>query len=180
MLRLLGSGPQGCCRGSSACEVFQIVDLSDYREFIAAGKVTLTASLYVNRVHRSEQTDTAFSFTVYICDGSTQLFHRKMLSDETLGEAGSSIYADKNPETWERLKVSLRLPRGATYFCIGVVAGENISEDATDEFHGHYLDDVSVTIHPRTRTPTLGYLPLNFFDTNSVYHYVPVAREPKK
>lgn len=154
MLRLLSSGPQGPSKDYTASEVFQIVDLSKYRQFTADGKVTLTASAYFNRVHRNEKTDSAFSFTAYLCDGSPLHFHRKILNDETLGEVEGNIYVDKNPETWERVQFSMRLPRNATYLGIRVVAVENVSNDPTDEFHGHYVDDVSVTIHPRNNRST--------------------------
>lgn len=149
MLRMLGSGPWGTEEHYTTCEVFQLVDLSKYRDLIDADKIKLTATLHVNRVHHSKDTDTAFSFKAYACDGSPSNFHHKFLHNETVGEAGSHIHADKNPETWEGVQFSMRIPRGTTYVGIGVVAGENVSNDATDEFHGHYVDGVSMKILPR-------------------------------
>ena len=149
MLRLLASGPVGPGQGYTACEVFQLIDLAGYRDVIDAGQAMLSTSIMVNRVHHSNETDTAFALTVYACEGETGEFHRAFLTDQTMAEVGSSIHTDKNAETWENIQLNFRIPRGATYVGLRVTTGENVSDDATNEFHGHYVDAASVRISRR-------------------------------
>ena len=140
MLSFLGTTPHG--GGGMSSDVGQQVDVSAYSAAIDNGLVVTHASAVFNRVHVNDSTDTKFGLLIRAFDGPTH----GTLRDEMIGEGESTFLSDADPLTWEPLETSLVLPPTTDRIAVMVIACENKSPSSSPEFHGHYADDVCLTL----------------------------------
>ncbi len=129
---------------SNGAQVLQVIDVSNFREAIRAGRACVVASALFNRVAGDAQTDTRFGLTLLAHSGSpTQ--HARLKKPIRLEYA--VIVADSNPGTWEKLAASMPLPTDTGFLAIQLMAVEDIFNDTAGvEFDGHYVDDAFLTV----------------------------------
>lgn len=140
---------------ATASQVVHLVDVSAYADDIAAGEAVATLSAYFNRVAGDSQTDTSFWVRLRAYSGPTSEHTSKREAGAWLALAeGGNILTDGDVSTWEWVATDpMVLPAGTDYLAVEVLADENIYNDgSTDEFDGHYADDVLLTVVPEPAT----------------------------
>lgn len=151
MLKFMGTSFRGASSGNS-CQVYQIIDVSSFRELIAAGQATASMSAYFNRVAGDVQTDTEFYVQIHAYEGDPSTFPSRWETygyDATLAYVDNILFTDSNPATWEQCEVQLALPPNTDFILIASNVTEDIYNDSSyPEFDGHFADAVSVTIVP--------------------------------
>jgi hypothetical protein len=144
MLRFLATRPLPPGRESTGCEVYQLVDLTAYRELISAGFAAIRLSAQFNRVPGDEQTDDRFGLSLFVLDTPTGV-----ADPSTLPRLRSVILVDADPATWESHSLTWTLPPSAVAIYAMVEASENRFNDLlTSEFDGHYADAVALDVFP--------------------------------
>jgi len=144
----------------SGSEIIQQIDLSAFADEISSGEATLSASAFFNRIAieeiqalllttllntnrmGDEETDTAFLLEFRASPGVTL--------------ASSQLISDNDPMSWEELTLDYLLPVDFTSIYIAIVAQENIFNDMSGEFDGHFADLVTLTL----TTPSPNEVPL--------------------
>lgn len=154
MLHFVSSSPNEQLRDvGSASEQIQLVDVSALTDtLIRDSRVQVEASAYFNRVAPDGELcriDNSFGVFLAAYDGPMTSFPARISStgDDPLGSVQATILADDNPAGWELATTTLTLPEGTTYFEVRLFVNENGFNDAGyPEFHGHYADDVRLTV----------------------------------
>ncbi len=130
--------------GSQIC---QVVDLSTCRKAVRAGTVRLVASARYNRVAGTARTDTLMAISLYAYSGSPARHFALSQARAQIGQAGVSVHTDANAATWQKVAVSLRVPKNADFVAVQLMASEDIHNDTQGvEFDGHYADAAFVTL----------------------------------
>ncbi|MCC6908448.1 MAG: hypothetical protein IT430_10940 [Phycisphaerales bacterium] len=150
---------------SMGSELWQLVDLSDYRSMINSGNGRIDGSAFFNRVadNYSIDVDTMFSVGLYAYSGDASTFPAQWGHNE-LGATQSSIHSDGNVGTWEEARLSFILPEETDFIAIRIAVSEDVYNDvAGQEFAGHYVDGVGFTIIPAPASvlcllPAAGFL----------------------
>jgi hypothetical protein len=129
---------------SNGAQVLQVIDVSNFREAIRAGRARVVASARFNRVAGDAQTDTQFALSLLAHSGSPAQHARLK---EPIRLQSTWIVTDANPGTWEKLTASMPLPADTGFLAIQLMALEDIFNDAAGvEFDGHYVDDAFLTV----------------------------------
>ncbi len=154
MLYFVGTSHFGS-GGATESQVYQIVDVSAFRDLIAEGRATASASAYFNRVPGDAETDTEFYLDIRAFEGDPCLFPTLQdMGGMHLAAASASVFTDGDPATWEQCEVQLVLPTNTDYVVVGVHAMENIYNDHNwPEFDGHCADGASLTITVEPNVP---------------------------
>ncbi|GJQ28627.1 MAG: hypothetical protein HBSAPP03_05110 [Phycisphaerae bacterium] len=130
------------------CDVFQIVDLTSPADqaIISTGFGNITVSALFNRVAGPVPSPVDTRFDINVRSHST-LANAQSLTATNFGN--SMLFSDANLQTWEGLATSISLPVGTQYITIHLAAVEDVINDSTGvEFHGHYADDVRLSLVP--------------------------------
>jgi hypothetical protein len=99
MLRIDGTQSVGDGTGSSlGGDVYQIVDVSGFASQIATGRVTVSASVFFNRIAGDAQTDTQFSISVYAYAGNVANFPSEVFFGALISQ-NNYLLSDANPVT---------------------------------------------------------------------------------
>ncbi|MHC4974893.1 MAG: hypothetical protein ACYTG3_21465 [Planctomycetota bacterium] len=135
-------------RGNIAADLLQLVDLSDLRDEIRSGQVTLDVIGWVNRVAGDRETDSLFAVSVQAFSGDRGGY---LLSPQShLARATSRLVSDDRPETWEPVYTSLCLPVQTDFVVVRVHANENVANDLRDgELDGHFADWIQISANVR-------------------------------
>lgn len=151
MLKFVATNPptEGPDLGTAASQRCQVVDMRSMSEDILAGRVSVHASAYFNRVEGDEATDVLMAIEIHALRGNpdeaAQL--RAQLHAFRLGRSGTEILTDGDPLSWQRCEAMLLLPQGTDYVMVEVRAVENVFNDPLfKEFDGHYADDVGLDV----------------------------------
>ena len=128
-------------------QLWQLVDLSPYSDWVSTGNAVIAATGYFNRVSGDSETDRHFVFTANAYQGRPDTFDWG--SGTHIATSGhSKVDSDSDPNTWEATSLSLAVPSNADYVALEVAAYENIVNDLTGvEFDGHYADAITMTIN---------------------------------
>jgi cellobiose-specific phosphotransferase system component IIA len=146
MLRFHHANFRSSSAGAGA-QLFQIVDISKFRDAIAAGRARAFASVFYNRIAGDAKTDTAFSMSLIAYSGQPRQHFALALANSARARSYAAIHTDANPATWQKLATSMALPKKTTFLVIQLAAEENMFNDLKGvEFHGHYADDAFVTL----------------------------------
>ncbi len=144
MLRFIACSFDGPSAGCAASEVFQWIDLNDYAEQIDAGVIALEGGALFNRVAGDGQSDTEFRVRILAHDdltpSSTQIVSGAIASKE------EKVLTDDDPATWEPAAAMMVLPAGTRFVAFRLTAIENVSNDARDEYDGHFADDATLDL----------------------------------
>jgi hypothetical protein len=154
MLKFLSTGLSGGGGGSS--DVWQLVDMTPFAAAIAAGTALAEASAFFNRVAGDAQTDTQFQVVIRAYSGSTVGFSGAGFLDQAVG----NLISDGDTGTWGSIDASLLLPTGTTYVGFLLAAVENVFNDGSNEFDGHYADDAVFTVTDIAELPSPASLAL--------------------
>ncbi len=160
MLKFGLSGWDTANLGATASQVVHLVDVSAYADYIAAGEAVATFSANFNRVAGDAQTDTAFGVRIAAYSGPTSQHTSKREAGAWLDRVLGDTFTDGDVSTWESVATTpMVLPAETDYLEVEVVAWENVYNDvSTNEFDGHYADNVSLIVTPEPAT--LGLLAL--------------------
>ncbi len=146
MVQLIASYP-GSAIGYDAA-IWQLIDLTPYRDQIAGGYGMVSATAQFNRVAGDNETDTSLGFFYRTNDHQPTSFGG--------GHVMDTFESDGDVDTWETYTSNFRLPQNTEFLFAGVLAVENVHDDWTSpEFDGHYVDDVSLTFHIIPEPPVL-------------------------
>ncbi len=142
MLNFVNSSPTGPSATTWACDVWQLIELSNYSAAIASGNAVIAGSAYFNRVIAPEEgTGTLFGMDVYSFSGSLSNFYSQV--DQKTYFASSTIYLDNDTLTWEQVSLSAGLPIGTDYIGLHLYALKNA---VGIEFPGNYADNITLDI----------------------------------
>lgn len=146
MLRFDATGPTGPGLTFLSSQQWQLVDVSGNRADIDAGRATVDASVLFNRVAGTAATDTRFNLVVTAFSGSPSAFPADYVSGNgRLGTVLAEVIATTGLN-WHTAAVNMELPPGTTYLAVEIYAYENVTDDATNEFDGHYADRASLIL----------------------------------
>lgn len=154
MLKFLNTSWSG--PGGVVSDVFQAIDFTSPADqaIISAGGASVTISALYNRVLDNpvpSVVDTRFRVGLYAV---TSFANAQSLTN--IGLNYVDLYSDSNLTTWESLSNTLPLPVGTQWVTLHLAAVENIVDDGGNlEFHGHYADDVRITLTPAPGTIAL-------------------------
>jgi hypothetical protein len=157
MLQFLGTSFNGGGSGNS-CQVYQLIDFSSYKSLVTSGSAIVMTYGYVNRVAGDSQMDAEMSIIVMAYDGTPGTFPFRWAAngyDSTLTYSVEWVFADSIADTWERIDVELNIPTDATFLVINLNAMENIHNDSSLEFDGHFIDIISMQVTPEPTTVLL-------------------------
>lgn len=143
MLRFDAAGWGGGLSSLVSCDVYQLVDLAPWYDLVADGAVA-RLSVRVNRVAGDENSDSRFGAGIHAMNGSASTFASR--AGQWLDYERASLDSDVDPFTWERLDVDFEIPEGSTYLAIWLGAQENVRNDSSNEFDGHFADSVELEI----------------------------------
>lgn len=140
MMRFIHTTPGGPSESAGA-ELWQIVDLREYADLIATGRVIASFSVSCNRVAGNAATDTQFVAGIGAYAGECSSFPSQWQRTELI-YGDNAITTDDDPLTWERLRVNVVLPVDTEFIAVHLRAHEDVWNDLIGlEFHGHYADD---------------------------------------
>lgn len=135
--------------GNTSSDIYQAIDVSDYASIISSGIAEANLSAWFNRVAGDIQTDTAFSVSLTAYVGTPDSFPTQINNGTYTSIVTQDILSDGDVNTWETATVSMTIPANTDFLGIRILAYENIFNDTSgNEFDGHYVDNVSLTIIP--------------------------------
>ena len=139
-------------RGFSACDQWQLLDLSNVPATGDAEQWVAEADVWFNGPATARQTDSFCQLTVYAID----VQHPKELnsissvwlrqSSAVLAVGNRRIVCDADPATWERVTVSLPLPSRTRFLLIQLFAGAPPDKTTTTPFPGPFADSASMKL----------------------------------
>lgn len=145
MLRFLNptSGPAGDSK------VWQLVDLRPYRKLLAGGMVEAKLSSEFNRIKGDARAGAKFGLTLAAfrgrpADSKSLWAHRDTVA---LALADKELVTDSDPETWEKIEVSARLPAETEFVIIEIRAiAPQENHGDIPLFPGHFADRVDLML----------------------------------
>lgn len=146
MLKFLATLEDGGGLVSTWCQIYQLIDVS---QEAPSGEAEAVAAVRVNRVDGVD-VDTRFFIRILAYNGLPASFPTQRENGLHLDRRDAAIVADADPGTWQLIAATMTLPADTKFIAVGLFADENVVDDATDEFAGHYADDVTVMV----TTPT--------------------------
>ena len=153
MLHFQDALPTGPSGGSIGCELWQMIDMTEFQDEINSGEWFISAEGYFNRIAGDAETDTQFSILVTAYSGDPSSFTGQWGSGELVYSEGF-VFTDDDIETWERAVTTTMLPVGTDFIVVRVTSTEEVMNDAEfPEFDGHYADAITVTF---TQIPAPG------------------------
>lgn len=151
MLQFLGTGFNE--NGSStASQIVQLVDLSDFASLIVTGQAELGFSAYFNRVSGNDKTDTSVAISVHALDGTQNGFPARFSAKNYLLTSNDGLLLDADQSTWQIASGTIILPSTTTYVAVELIAAENIYPDYGTEFDGHFVDSIWLDMIPEPAT----------------------------
>ncbi len=143
MLKFLATGGAGSATLVSS-QQWQIVDLSAFTAQLLSGRMQADASVWFHRVVGDAATDRRFDLRVLAFAGSPDELPARYAAADWLAERTTTV--NTGGESWQQALASLRLPPSTGYLLFEIYAFEDVANDATEEFAGHYADDASLVL----------------------------------
>lgn len=147
MVHFMYSTPRGPAGNVIGSELWQIIDLSAYRNMINTGNAMATAEGWFNRVGGEDPNiDKQFSIVLSAYSGQPGDFPGMWMNSELALTEGFA-YTDGLVGTWEMATTSMMIPVETDFLVYRITSTEDVFDDATGtEFHGHYGDAFSLRI----------------------------------
>lgn len=147
VLQFIATGGPVASTTTTASQLWQLVDVSQYGSLIDAGLVGLTGRGWFNRVGGATS-DSLFSVRIYAFSGPTPEFPARYAGQAWLARGVADLKTDGNVITWQEAVAAMTLPAGTRYVAIEVIAFEDVVNDGpgTPEFLGHYADGASLVL----------------------------------
>ncbi len=147
MLQFKGTSFNGA-GSATTCQVYQLIDITQYASLVSDGQATVKASALFNRVQNS---DTQFGITIYAMPGNPSDFSANRSQYYDIAPVNFS--SDNDTNSWEACSAQLLLPSQTNYIAVLLGALEDVDNDYSyPEFDGHFADAVSVEIVPEPAT----------------------------
>lgn len=159
MLRLLRADYPGKSRHeadpfrrvSYVADQWQLVDLRPFKAELVAGGVIARLSAAMNAAQFPESETYRCSFSIHALDAETaenlSSDDPYGLSDASLAEVhATSASLDRDPRTWQIEGCELHVPADASYLMVRVGTAHAF-EQRREDFPGHFIDDVKLTLH---------------------------------
>jgi len=158
MLRLLRADYPGKSRQeadpsrrvSYVADQWQLIDLGPYKSELAAGGVIARFSAAMNAAVFPDSETYRCSFSIYALDAETA---EHLTPDNPHGLIDASLAAvhatnaslDRDPRTWQIEGCVLHVPADASYLMVRVGV-THAFEQRREDFPGHFIDDVKLTL----------------------------------
>jgi hypothetical protein len=131
-------------------EVWQLIDLRQHKELLAAGDVQLKGFAWFNRIRGDARAPATFGLTLAAFRGSTadadSLWKRR--SEFAVALAEQEIATDDDPATWEKIELATPLPASADFLIVQIRAvRSDKTAGTTPVFPGHFADWVDVYLN---------------------------------
>lgn len=132
-------------------DIYRLIDMRPYRHEAADGGLVVQCLADLNTAKLPKAETYSFKLSIQAFDAETvtsgelRVPRSRFESDLATASSGKQKL-DKDPESWQRLAVDMRLPPNAEFLliCIAVEArGESLPKA---RFEGHYLDNVRLTM----------------------------------
>lgn len=150
MLRFDATYPIDPAQQDQTAQVWQLIGLEQAAVDPSSGQILGEASVWINRVDLGEKTDRVFQLIVQAHENSS-------LSDfnpaNAIASNSTEIESDDELESWEELRISLKLPPSTTFIAIALAAQEDRSDNGQGEFDGHYADDATLVVRTVETAP---------------------------
>lgn len=143
MLKFLATGNAGSAALVSS-QQWQIVDLSALTAQLRSGRMQADAGVWFHRVAGDAGPDRRFDLRLLAFAGSPAELPARYAAGDWLAERTTTVIT--GGETWQQALATLRLPPTTGYLLFEIYAFEDVANDATDEFAGHYADDASLVL----------------------------------
>lgn len=170
VLVLLATGLNGP-GATVGSEVWQLIDLSGYKQLIMQGNARAVGESFFNRVAGDSNSDTQFGLTMAAYSGLPGDFLTKWNSGNNLAISSTQLFSDANEQSWESLNLILDLPMNTDYIAFRISATENVYNDLDfPEFDGHFVDATSLTIIPTPAAFAILLPALGLFATRKRRH----------
>lgn len=130
---------------TQASQLSQWIDLSPWRNVIAAGRVQAKITARFNRVSGDAETDSQFSVELESFEAAPdEAQHLRNSRRLARSRTSHQLLSDSNPESWEKIEAVLTLPANSRCIQVTILAFENVVNDdnANAEFDGHFADDL--------------------------------------
>ena len=157
---------------ADSCDLFQLVDLSPYRDLISQGECVLTLSTQVFDTPDSEVPATTYGICLHVFSGSPRTIAEDWSRAQPLTMNSERLFRSQSPaKGWRDLSTRVFLPTEATFVVVQLVA---TSMDRTvgrrpATFDRHYYDAIRLTLDaPKRNSATVRAI--------SARHLPPVAR----
>lgn len=155
MLHLLRADYEGKPeQGSSVADQWQLIDLRPYRADIAGGGVTARIVTSFNAAACPVGETYKGSFSLYALDARTAESLRPTdaasIVDASLAMSQKTdMPIDGDLRTWQSVGGELDLPVNTEYLMVRVGVAHATLEQRREDFPGHYLDEVRLTLETR-------------------------------
>ena len=146
---LSGPGDEAVTRADS-CDLFQLVDLSNYRQQIVRGGCTLTAVARVNDAGPVRPVATDFVVRVHVFGGEPEgvLAGWPQTRLEALATGTERVTSFGGQSGWRELSAQASLPKDASFAILQIDATnmDRTPGRPAAEFDRHYCDDVRLSL----------------------------------
>jgi hypothetical protein len=163
MLRLLRADYPGKSRSpvdpwrrvSYVADQWQLIDLRPYKSELMADGVVARISAALNAAEFPVSEEYRCSFSIHALDAKTAESltpeNPYVLSDASLAVIdATSVSMDRDPQTWQIVGCELHVPPDASYLMVRVGVAHAF-EQRREDFPGHYIDDVKLTLNSTGR-----------------------------
>jgi hypothetical protein len=154
MLQFLGTSHNDG-GNTDTSEIHQIINITSFEGLVSTGSAVASASAYFNRVTGDVQTDTWMYVSIFAYQGNPDSFPTQWENNTHLTRADVGFYSDSDLLTWEQATCHLILPTNTDFIVVGLNVAENVYNDYSNEFDGHFADMASVEIVPEPSTVLL-------------------------
>lgn len=166
MLRFLRTDGNNAsdARGFTACDQWQLIDMSKLPATSTAGQWVAEADVWFNGIATAQQSDSFSQLTVYAIDAQhprelksiSSVWLRQ--SSAVLAVGNRRIVCDTNPATWERVAVSLTLPARTKFLLIQLCASAPPDASRAGSLLGPFADSASIKLRRAPRPQEIASL----------------------
>lgn len=162
MLRFLSAAFEGKDAGldSYMADAYRLLDLRPFAKELASGDLSLRFTVHVNARAESEQEP--YSAGVYLYAVSQETILKGLLKgvaqrlvQESLSVSACNTPVDRDPATWQRVMVELRLPPKTEFVWVqaSIIHPSRHAREDPNAFGGHFIDDVEAVLMRRDAIP---------------------------
>ena len=145
-------------QGSYTSDVYRLIDLRTYRHEFADGGGVMRVSAAFNSLPFPAQERYGAAIGVYAVSGGglTEVDLNQVMDNrnDPLAMANKSLRdLDRDPATWERIGVELRLPPEADFLLVRLGVIHVTPSQRRETFDGQFLDDIRISLTRRELLP---------------------------
>ena len=157
MLRFLRADHDGKARvaGNHIADVYQLIDVRQFRHEFADGSAVAQASASVNATAFPVGEKYGCAISIYALDAETVPDSAAKIGTALTNEANAMARSghtklDRDPTQWQQLSTELRLPPNTEFLVVRLHITQGFDSTGNATFTGSYADEVKVTLTRRT------------------------------